>query len=138
MIRFFRLLATLLALVACQAGCGGGQAGKTGPGAGGTPTGKEGLSNLEQMLKSFDSQKKSPPAKIADVEKVEPLFPGAYIALVQGNIVYTWGKSLSASGADVVLAHEKKVPESGGYVLMQDGTVKEMSASEFGSAKKAK
>ena len=62
-------------------------------------------------------------------------------ALITGGskgLGYAMAQRMSASGADVVLAHEKKVPESGGYVLMQDGTVKEMSASEFGSAKKAK
>lgn len=136
MVRFLSFFLTC-ALVAI-AGCGGNQAGKAGPGAGGTPTGKEGLTSLLQLLKAFESEKKAAPSKIADVEKVEPVFPGAYIALVQGNIVYSWGKSLTATGSDIVLAHEKKVAESGGFVLMQDGTVKEMTASEFGSAKKAK
>jgi len=119
-------------------GCGGGSGGTNGSAAGGTPTGKEGLLNLQQLLKSLAADMKPAPAKIADVEKVEPIYPGAYIALVQGNVVYSWGKSISSSASDTILAHEKKVPESGGFVLMQDGTVKEMSAAEFGSAKKAK
>lgn len=132
-----RVLLAVAAFLAAVAGCGGGGGGQAGPGAGGTPTGKEGLVSLHQLLKAYEAQKKPAPAKIADVEKVEPVYPGAYIALVQGNIVYAWGKSLSSTGSDAVLAHEKKVPQSGGYVLMQDGTVKEMTASEFGSAKKA-
>jgi hypothetical protein len=36
-----------------------------------------------------------------------------------------------------VLAYETEVPEKGGAVLMQDGTVKTMTADEFKSAPKA-
>lgn len=133
--RFFFVFACIMSSIA---GCSGGSGGPSGPGPGGTPTGKEGLSSLQQLLKAYGDEKKAAPAKIADLEKVEPVYPGAYIALVQGNIVYSWGKSFSPSGSDTVLAYEKKVPESGGHVLMQDGTVKEMSAAEFNSAKKAK
>ena len=38
----------------------------------------------------------------------------------------------------VRLAHEADVAAKGGYVLMQDGTVKKMTAAEFQSAPKAK
>jgi hypothetical protein len=37
-----------------------------------------------------------------------------------------------------VVAYEKKVPTEGGHVLLQDGTVKQMTAAEFQSAPKAK
>ena len=36
-----------------------------------------------------------------------------------------------------VLAYEKKVPDSGGLVLMLDRTIKEMSREEFKAAKMA-
>lgn len=130
--------AAVFALAVLVSGCGGGGAPAAKDGTGGTPTGKEGLQSLAELLKAFEAEKKPAPANISDVERVEPIYPGAYLALVQGNIEYVWGKSLLASGSGTVLAHEKKAGQSGGYVLMQDGTVKEMSASDFGAAKKAK
>jgi hypothetical protein len=54
-----------------------------------------------------------------------------------GDLVYVWGAGYAAGGTELV-AWEKAVPESGGYVLQQDGTVKQLSAGEFQSAPKAK
>lgn len=130
------VLASFAAAVLGLAGCGGGRP-PASDGPGGTPTGKEGLTNLYHLLKGFEDQKKAPPARIADVEKVEPLYPGAYIALVQKTIVYSWGAPLNAANGGTVLAHEKDVPTAGGWVLMQDGTVKKMTADEFKAAKMA-
>ncbi|MGL4549712.1 MAG: hypothetical protein ACRC33_00885 [Gemmataceae bacterium] len=90
------------------------------------------------MLKGFEAEKKPAPGKLADVEKVEPLYPGAFIALTQGTVVYAWGKPIDSAAAGTVLAHEKQVPTAGGWVLMQDGTVKKMTADEFKAANMAK
>jgi hypothetical protein len=43
-----------------------------------------------------------------------------------------------SQGNSAVLAHGKECGESGGWVLLRDGTVKEMSASEFQNAPKSK
>jgi hypothetical protein len=133
-----RHLPAVALLTACAlVGCGGKNADEQPKGAGGTPTAKESLEDLTRLLKDFEAKKQKPPAKIAAVEPVEPAFPGAYLGLLRGDIVYTWGAPL-ASDSQSVLAYEKKAPAEGGFVLLQNGTVKEMTAAEFAAAPKAK
>lgn len=131
-----RLLAGLVlfaaGLVLFAAGCGSPEPSK----GSGTPSGKEGLADLGELLKEFGEQKKRPPAKTADIEPVEPLHQAAYVGLVRGDIVYVWGAPLSG-GSDVI-AYEKQAESAGGWVLLQDGTVKEMTADEFRAAPRAK
>lgn len=122
----------LAGLVLFAAGCGGGDA----PKGNGTPTGKEGVTDLGVLLKEFADQKKKMPARAADVEPVEPLHQAAYVGLVRGEVIYAWGVGLTGGGA--VVAHEKQAETAGGWVLLQDGTVKEMTADEFKAAPRAK
>jgi hypothetical protein len=98
---------------------------------------KAALAELGEMLKSLAEERRKPPGKLAELESVEPMIPLAGPAIRSGNIVYIWGAGYAAGGNQVV-AYEKKVPSEGGYVLLQDGTVKEMSSAEFSSAPKAK
>jgi hypothetical protein len=95
------------------------------------------LEEIGQMLKTVQVDGTRPPARVADLAAVEPMVPLAAQDLRSGDIVYFWGAGLSSGGnaSSTVMAHEKKVPAEGGWVLMQDGTVKRMSADEFRSAK---
>ena len=122
----------LAGLVLFAAGCGSPEPVK----GTGTPSGKEGLTDLGVLLKEFGEAKKRPPAKAADIEPVEPLHQAAYVGLVRGDIVYVWGAPLSG-GADVI-AYEKQAETAGGWVLLQDGTVKELTADQFRAAPRAK
>jgi hypothetical protein len=118
--------------VGLAAGCGGSNSGTvidTG--------GKAALEDFGAMLKSLADEGRKPPARLAELEAVEPIIPVGGPAIRSGDIVYYWGAGYAAGGNQVV-AYEKKVPTDGGYVLLQDGSVKEMSASEFQSAPKAK
>ena len=98
---------------------------------------KDTLKDLGDLLKSLNDEGTKPPAKLAALEPFEPRIPMAGPAIRNGDIIYLWGAEY-ASGSTKVVAYEKKVPAEGGFVLLQDGTVKEMSATEFGSAPKAK
>jgi hypothetical protein len=98
---------------------------------------KAALAEVGEMLKSLAEEHRKPPGKLAELESVEPMIPLAGPAIRSGNIVYIWGAGYAA-GSNQVVAYEKKTPSEGGYVLLQDGTVKEMSSSEFSSAPKAK
>lgn len=130
--------AAFAALALLVAGCGGkGESGGGASGGGGTPSGKEALASLSDLLKDFDARKAKPPARMADVEAVEPVFPGAFIGLSRQDIVYAWGSGLNAGSAGTVIAHEKTADSAGGWVLLQNGDVKQMTADEFKSAPKA-
>ncbi len=65
-------------------------------------------------------------------------------AIKKKDVVVQWGATLPDLGEEPgkvtsheVLAYEKKVPDSGGLVLMLDRTIKEMSREEFKAAKMA-
>jgi hypothetical protein len=130
--------AAVAALALLVTGCGGkGDSGGGASGGGGTPSGKEALTSLADLLKDFAARNAKPPARIADVEAVEPVFPGAYIGLKRDDIVYYWGNGINAGNGGTVIAHEKTADSGGGWVLMQNGDVKQMSADEFKAAPKA-
>ena len=102
----------------------------------GQPSPKEKLEEVKQMLETVAADRQKPPSRMADLEAVEPMLPRTAIDIRKGDLVYLWGASLTQGGTAVV-AYEKKAPTEGGWVLLQDGTVKQMSASEFQAAPKA-
>ena len=93
------------------------------------------LAEVKELVDTFQKQKKRSPAKMADLSPLEPAFPDAVRLLNTQECVYQWGAGLSSGQA--VLAHGKDVAAAGGPVLLQDGTVKEMTAAEFAAAPKA-
>jgi len=95
------------------------------------------LEELGRMLKDLPADGRKPPARLAELEPVEPMIPTAGPMIRSGDLVYLWGAGYAAGGNKVV-AHEKAAPTEGGYVLLEDGSVKKMSAGEFQSAPKAK
>jgi hypothetical protein len=127
-------LALGLLLGAAAGGCSG--SGKSGH----NPTEKDKLQEIAQMLRTVESDKTRPPARLADLGAVEPMLPTSAQSLRSGDIVYVWGARLSSGGnaSSTVLAYEKKAATEGGWVLMQDGTVKKLSAAEFAGAPKAR
>jgi len=126
----------VVAVALQSAGCGGAPQSEGTPTGG--PTAKQSLEDLARLLDHLKNENKKMPAKLAQIEPIEPAFPGAYLGLVQGNIVYLWGAPLNPSAGHKVLAYEKDAAAEGGWVLMQDGTVKTMAPDEFRSAPKAK
>jgi hypothetical protein len=84
----------------------------------------------------------------ASVEDLEPLATGdaelqALLEAVRaGKYVLLWGVDVHAVGrtrpgmAFTILGYEKNVPESGGMVLMVDGSVLEMNPAKFAASQK--
>lgn len=115
-------------------GCGSS---KAPAGATGTPGAQEALADMVSMLNHIKSEGKPAPQSIAHLMPIEPLFQAAYLGLARGEIDYVWGTTIDPAGAGKVLAYEKAVETSSGYVLMQDGTVKTMQSAEFTALPKA-
>lgn len=122
--------AVVLAVAAFACGCGGDQL-KT------ADQGKADLEDFAQFLKTIAADGKKPPTSMREFEPLEPMAPMASASLRNGKMVYVWGAGLSDGGSAVV-AYEKQAETEGGWVLVQDGTVKKMSADEFKAAPKAK
>ncbi len=96
------------------------------------------LEEIGQMLRVREKDASRPATKVEDFAKYEAGFPAGYRRLSNGEVVLILGAPVEAGSAELVIAFETQVPESGGYVLMQDGTtVKKMSPEEFRAAAKA-
>jgi hypothetical protein len=98
------------------------------------------LEEIGKLVEQYTAAKKRPPAKVQDLTPYEPGFPVGMHALSQGQCVLIYGASLvkTPEAAKSVLAYDKDAATEGGYVLMQDGTVKKMTADEFKNAPQAK
>jgi hypothetical protein len=129
-------VASLGMLMAVSGGCGSG--GSSTPTSGPEVFQHASLQEVGDLYRTCIVDAKKPPTKLADLAKYEIGLPSGYQELKNGNIVVFWGAPVSDSASDIILAHEKATPTSGGYVLMQDGlTIKKMTAEEFKSAPKA-
>lgn len=102
------------------------------------------LREVAEVYRSYSLDHGNPPQDLKQIATLRPVGPGGIQALEAGDIVLNYGaamtdtnEGLAATSSDKVLAYEKKVPESGGLVLMLDRTVKTMTADEFKVAHKA-
>jgi hypothetical protein len=96
------------------------------------------LGEIGQMLRVREADARRPAATLADLAKYEPGFPSGFRMASSGDAILMLGAPVEDGATENVLAFEKQAPESGGYVLMQDGTtVKKMSADEFRAAPSA-
>lgn len=139
MYRIVRIGLTLVlgSVVGLSAGCGSGS-GALAPADAEDDLHKGMLREVGEMLTLYKASNGKPPGSVADLAKYEVGFQIGYLRTQDGTVVVLWGAPLDAGASDKVIAYEKAVPDSGGYVLMQDGTtVKKMTADEFKSAPKA-
>lgn len=94
----------------------------------------EGLKELGEVYKYRAENRVEPPARIEELVQHEPAMPNGWRALQDGQIVIV-PRAGYAPGSTGVLAYEKDAPNSGGNVLLRNGTVKHLSASEFKAAR---
>jgi hypothetical protein len=76
------------------------------------------------------------PRGAGDLRKYENAYPVGFAAVRSGAFVVSWGAD-PAGDPEAVLAHEKGAPAGGGWVVLRNGTVREMTAAEFAAAPKA-
>jgi hypothetical protein len=128
---------TLTTLLGFAAGCsssGGGGSFEAAPDNGE----RYALVEVGEILRNRMLDSTNPPRSQADIARYENAGPTAFNKIQKGEIVVLWGANPQAGASDKVLAYEKQTPQSGGFVLMQDGTtVKKMSPQEFQAAPKA-
>lgn len=130
--------AFVAATAIAAAGCGGGGGPKDPATTGPKPN--DGLQDLKTLLDAVKSGQQKAPKSAAEMAAIEPMFPAAGAFIQNGSIEYVWGTTLG-SGPDAtkrMVGFETKAAKEGGFVLLQDGTLKEVSAAEFGGLEKAK
>ena len=111
------------------------------PGAGARePNRSDELQDVANMLREFASAKNRGPANAGELAAYESTFVFGYKPVKSGDVIIVWGATMGGEGgggSEGVIAYEKKAPTEGGWVLLANGQVKEMSASQFTAAPKA-
>jgi hypothetical protein len=104
------------------------------------PESREELSILQvgQLFHRYQKAQKSPPQGLKDLASAGKILPAAVESIRSKEVLVYWGEGISDApeAASTVLAYQKDVPEKGGEVLMQDGTARKMTATEFQAARK--
>jgi hypothetical protein len=103
-------------------------------------TGEDALKELAELYHYLDYSKLAPPKRAEDLSDYWDSLQTAFDRIQNGEIVLLYGVGRSATGAAAgqVLAYEKKAETEGGFVLLRDGTVKQMTSAEFQAAPKAR
>ncbi len=94
------------------------------------------LKDFSQFLGALPSDGVKPPKKLAEFLPLEPMAPMSAEFLKDGKLVYYWGSGLKTGGQSIV-AYEKEADTAGGWVLLEDGTVKKLPSEQFSAAPKA-
>jgi len=125
------LIATCLTLAV--AGCSGA------PRQVAPPTPNDGLVDLREMLRRTATTGDSVPKSAAALRALDAAYPAAGRFIGTGAVEYVWGSRLSDApeAATRVVAFEKAAATDGGFVLLQDGTIRQVTAAEFAKLAKA-
>ena len=123
-------------LITSVIGCGDGSPHDSKPAG---PTAADALANLRDLYTQASQGKVSLPKNLAEFTALEPFFPVAGPFVLGGQIDCDWGAGLKASATSSKhrLAFESGAAQSGGWVLFQDGSIREVKADEFQSLLKA-
>ncbi|WZO98930.1 hypothetical protein EP7_000521 [Isosphaeraceae bacterium EP7] len=135
-------IAFLALLTAMTTGCGGGTVSDADPDAAAIEV--VSLNEVAENYRGLSIFKKAPPKSVKEFTSNEMLMGAGTTAVRDGQIIVQWGSKLPDTNEEPgkvpspeILAYYKEVPESGGYVLLLDRTVKKMTADEFKAASKA-
>ena len=95
------------------------------------------LTELFEMYSVYAKKNQKPPQRVADLTQKDnqTIHPAGAQALQSGEYTVVYGTDLTAT-ADAILAYHKSVPNDGGWVLLANGNVKQMTAAEFNAPKK--
>ncbi|MFO0796542.1 MAG: hypothetical protein U0804_03635 [Gemmataceae bacterium] len=136
-----RVAPWLVALAVGLAGC----TSDNRPAGDGNPTRADELREVGGIAAAHAAKGKKAAPTAAELAAYEATFPVGVRALKAGDVTAVWGVKPAEEGAVAagqaaggVLAYEKKAETEGGSVLLQDGTVRTMTADEFRAAPKAK
>jgi len=104
------------------------------------PSAEDGLKEMANVYKYIEYSKLPSPRKPEDFTDYWDAMPTAFDRVKQGDFVVAWGvgRATTPGSAEQILVYEKKAPTDGGAVLLRDGTVKQLTSTEFAAAPKAK
>lgn len=95
----------------------------------GTPAARDGLLDLCDLLKEVKGGKV--PMTNNDLAQHDAMHPAAFALTTNGTIVYLFGASVNPAEKELKLVGmQKDADKTGGWVLLSNGEVKDLPASE--------
>jgi hypothetical protein len=103
------------------------------------PTAADGLTNLRDLFRQAAAGTATLPKSLAEFTALEPFYPVAGPFVLAGDISCVWGAGFKdgAEASKRVLAFETRAAKEGGWVMFQDGAIREVTSEEFAAAAKA-
>jgi len=98
------------------------------------------LKEIGLMYHAYHDMNGKGPSGLQDLQQLASTCPDGYAGLQSGQFVLIWNVKIPEmvqGTSNTVLGHEAAAPNSGGLVLMGDGSVRTMTAQEFAQAPKA-
>lgn len=96
---------------------------------------RSGLVEMAEMFKYFKGESITPPKAASGFARFDAPFPVAGVLLPVGKIVHAGG-TLDSSDPPKLLGYAKDAATTGGFVLLSNGEVKEVTAEEFAALPK--
>jgi len=93
------------------------------------------MSQIKELYEYISMQKLKVPANFKDLEEYSGTLEDAYSLLADGEIVLHYGRGFS-SGSNEVLAYQKDAESKGGHVLLRNGSIKQVTPTEFKTLRK--
>jgi hypothetical protein len=134
----YKIIGAACCLAALAAGCGGSNRPTTSDDADAFR-----LTQVGELCRHFQFANKKPPQRVDDLARLRSMGGNGYEALQSGDIVLMCNATLpdldedsGHSESQEILAYQKDVPQSGGYVLLLNRSVRKMTTDEFKAASK--
>jgi hypothetical protein len=95
------------------------------------------LEEIYNLLALYVEQTGRSPTSVKELASLENAYPAGFEQIRSAHVVVVWGGKPDKN-ATAVLAYEKNTPTEGGWVLLANGTIKQMTTDEFKATPKAK
>lgn len=121
-------------------GCGGSkQIPSDVPETAGLPGARDALLDLAELLKRLSAGSMNPPMTDADFASYDVEHPAVATLIANRTIVYCYGALIDTnSSGSKWIAMQSNAKEGGGWVLLDNGEVRDMQAADISKLKPAK
>jgi hypothetical protein len=136
------MLFSILMFLACASvsltGCGSKEIPTTVSETAGMPEAKDALLDLAELLKRLAAGNMKPPTDAAGFVNYDVEHPAIATLISNGLVVYNFGATIDGTKAgDQWVAMQSNAKEKGGWVLLNNGEIRDMQSAEVAALKPA-
>lgn len=135
---FFGIAVVLTSATLSMTGCGSKDVPTNVSETAGMPEAKDALLDLAELLKRLAAGNMKPPSDAAGFANYDVEHPAIATLISNGLVVYSFGATIDGTKAgDQWVAMQSNAKEKGGWVLLNNGEIRDMQAGEVTGLKPA-